>query len=114
MSYTPPRAGVIHCWGMSVNPALIIRALVMADLTWGVPIAMIVALQNMSLQNATTVETEKPVETELFSNRFPVTMLGIPVQIDDELPPSVIELRHNGMRIMTLDQLAIPWGFDEN
>ena len=85
--------------GFSLSPAMLQKAIVMAGLTWGMPPAQYYAMQTWPLMF--------PIQTEA-----PVTMLGLPVVLDEGLPSGIVQLRWKGAVLFTIESLAVPCGFD--
>src|SRR5580658_4541571 len=89
------------------------KAIILSGLTWGVHPSQVCAIHMNAMVNVSVVKAE--LKDDSFLLEIPQTqnfMLGIPVEMDPELPLSVVELRHNGAVIFTIDSLSIPWGFD--
>ena len=100
--------------GLMLAPATLIKALALADLTWGMPMAQYVAAQMWDLQNVTVLKTEVKEDSAIFSMEQPtMTMLGLPVEIDRDLPNSTVQLRYKGAVLFESQSLAIPTGFEQ-
>lgn len=100
--------------GAAIHPALTLRALVLSDLYWG----MSVAQQTAALYSALSVPVEvKSVTSEdayaglkLEVSPQVHTMWGLPVTLDETLPPGIIELRRGVEVLARIEHLAIPVG----
>ena len=96
----------------ALNPAALERALVLSGMTWGMPMAQFCGMQLQDLLNPTILITEvkddkivfKPQPTALFC-------MGLPVEIDKELPQGTVQLKYQGAVIFEIQMCAIPYGF---
>lgn len=104
MSYTPPRDSVFNNGNAGITKAVLFRALF--SLVWHIPTSQVFALHKQTLEGEITEVTE--TYTELSIPQTKLTLFGIPVTVDNDLPQGVIELRHNGERLFTIDNIAIP------
>lgn len=104
MIYNPPRDRVFNNCGAVITKALVLRALF--ELSWHIPTAQLFQLERQVFNSEPTIVTEE--KNELAIPQTKLTLFGIPVQVDNTIPNSVIELRHNGERLFTIDNLGIP------
>ena len=114
MPYKGPIKNHINMCGSSLCPATLVKALALADLTWGVPMAQYVAMQMWGLQSVTELKMEVKEDSTLFSHKqTPMTLMGLPVEIDRDLPNGTVQLRYKGASLFEIQMLAIPTGFEE-
>ena len=87
---------------------------VLAGMTWGMSPAQVCAMQMCAMYNTTVVKAEISKD-EKFLVEIPHTqtyMLGIPVDVDPDLPSSVVQLKYKGAVIFTFENIAVPQGFE--
>jgi hypothetical protein len=74
-------------------------------------------LQCLYLTNVTEIRVEYSSDQlkQLMTEHQPsaLTLLGIPVSIDDSLPNTVVQLRYKGLVIWTIESLSIPMGVQQ-
>ena len=112
--YKGPIKNYLCAAGCKLTPATLIKALALADLTWAMPLAQYVALQFVGLQNVTTIKTEIKADSAIFRHEQPImTLLGLPVEIDRDLPVSTVQLRYKGATLFEIQNLATPSQMEE-
>jgi hypothetical protein len=108
---------IINANSAPVTPALIMVALLKSDLHWEMHMAQLYSLETQALAFTTepiVLESEvKEVPQDVFNNiRTEVTLLGLPVRIDNEVyPKGLIRLMHGNKELYRIECLAIPTGF---
>ena|SRR5208282_5062883 len=113
MSYQRP-VRELNMNGSSFNPAALERAVVLAGLTWGMPPAQVCAA-NLWALNTPTVIFEHFAEDELARilrlHQTQTFCMGIPVEVDKELPQGTVQLRYQGAVIFEIQNCSVPYGF---
>ena len=100
--------------GAALTPEALDRALNLAGLTWGMPPAQIFATHCWYLQNPAMVVVHEKADETIVKTEFPaITMFGLPVEIDRDLPLSTVQLRYQGAVLYEIQGLAIPIGFED-
>jgi hypothetical protein len=103
-----------HACGGCLTPSLVAFALLKAGITWAMPTAQLFALFSAGLQNVSVVESDMKEEAyELLKSVKPttITCYGLPVEVDNTLPTSTVELRLKGEVLYRIEALTIPNGF---
>lgn len=98
----------------ALTPGALQKAIVLSGLTWGVPPAQYFAMQLWGLQDpvmVVTKHTKEEVVTKLTANND--TLLGLPLVLDESLPPSTVQLRYQGAVLYEIQMAAVPYGFEE-
>jgi hypothetical protein len=104
----------ISAYSCALTPALIQKAIVLSGLSWGVPPAQYFSMQLWGIQDPVEVvlkHTNDETTLKLQANND--TLLGLPLVLDDSLPPSTVQLRYQGAVLYEIQQLAVPCGFEE-
>jgi hypothetical protein len=100
---------IINANGVCITPELLIKALAWSGLKWRMHMAQVVSLESQSLRHA--VETQS---TQILNELSPFlgerTLMGIPVQLSEDVPTGTIELLLNEEVIYKMEALAIPSG----
>ena len=112
--YNGPIKYHLNNYCAAITPATLQKTIVLSGLTWGVPPAQYFAMQLWGLQDpvmVVTKHTKDEVITKLTANND--TLLGLPLVLDDSLPPSTIQLRYQGAVLYEIQSLAIPCGFEQ-
>jgi len=115
MTYKIPCV-ILNATSSAITPATMQMAIMHSGVTWGMSKAQLYQMQYLILMNPITVKTEvsEIVVKDLLDAPQPATyMLGIPVEIDKDLPDTVVQLRWHGAVLFTIENLAIPLGFTE-
>jgi len=99
--------------GLLLCPEILLKAVVLSGLTWGMPPAQVYTTMTWPLINPTVVHTEIKEDTAIVRYDHPVTMLGLPVEIDKELPTGTVQLRYQGAVLFEIQNLATASGFEE-
>lgn len=100
--------------GMGLTPASLQKTLVLAGLTWGVPRAQYYAMQLWGLISNTTFTVELKEETLRAIMEKPpteLTLMGLPIELDDSLPVGLIQLRWQGAVLYEIQNIAVPIDF---
>ena len=100
--------------GGHLCPAILQKTLVLAGMTWGVPRAQYYAMQTWAFVNNTTFTAEiKDGALKTFLEKPPmeVTLMGLPIEIDDSLPTDLIQLRWQGAVLYEIQNIAVPTSF---
>ena len=93
---------------MPITPELLIKALAWSGLKWRMHLAQIVSLEAAALHHV--VETQSAQVNEISPFVGERTLMGIPIQLSEDVPLSTIELLLNGEVIYKIENLAIPSG----
>lgn len=114
---------IVSAYCSAITPAMLSMAVAQSGVRWVVSRAQWVSLQYMAYmqvaitwKDAVTVEVkeeERKALLEAFGRARPDTMLGLPLIVDDTLPPSRIELRRDDEVLCCIESLAIPCGMDD-
>lgn len=107
---------ILNMCGGSVTPAVVLAALLKSGLCWEMHYAQVFALESLMFDFTKTavLETEVPEEMskELFKHKTDVTLMGLPVKIDNErYPKHLIRLMLDGKELSRIEGLGIPGGF---
>lgn len=113
---------IVSAYSSAITPAMLSVAVAQSGVRWAVSRAQWVSLQYMAYmqvaitwKDAVTVEVkeeERKALLEAFERARPDTMLGLPLVVDDTLPPSFLELRRDDEVLCRIESLAIPCGMD--
>ena len=110
--YNGPIKNHLNMGCAALTPGTLQKAIVLSGLTWGVPPAQYFAMQCWGLMDPVAVvtkHTKDEVRTELKGNND--TLLGLPICLDEGLPPSTIQLKYKGAPLFEIQNLAIPCHF---
>lgn len=102
---------VINMCSAIVTPAVVLATLLQSGLCWEMHYAQVFALEMSALMSTTVLETEITYEQakELMPHVQPsVTLMGIPVKIDNErYPKSLIRLMRGDVELSRIENLAV-------
>lgn len=102
----------LNLCGSMLTPGALEKAIVLSGLTWGMPAAQVCSMQMQALDNSVIVTQEVKEDSTLLKMR-PTALfcMGIPVEVDKELPQGTVQLRYQGAVLFEIQLCAIPWGF---
>ena len=108
--YSGPIKNHINANRCCLTPAMLEKAIVLAEMTWGMPPAQAYTTMTWPLINPAviTVSNEDSIKVEV-----PTTVLGLLIEIDKSLPCGTVQLRYQGAVLFEIQCLAVPWGFEE-
>ena len=103
----------INACGSCITQHILNVTIANSGLHWRMRFAQIAALEMNALRNVTVLEAEIPedVAKELCKKPVSYTLLGLPVRIDNSLPPSRISLYLGEKEVNRIEALSIPFGF---
>ena len=96
--------------GTVLTPASLQKTLVLAGLTWGVPRAQYYAMQLWGFINTTTLTVES-LKAVIEKPPTELTLMGLPIELDDSLPVGLIQLRWQGAVLYEIQNIAVPIDF---
>ncbi len=104
---------VLNMCNMAVTPAAVLAALLKSGLHWEMHQAQVFSLETSALMTVLETEITSEHAKELMSHIHPsVTLMGIPVKIDNErYPKGLIRLMLGDTELSRLECLAVPCGF---
>lgn len=101
--------------GTALCPPHLQKALVLSGLTWGVPRAQYYAMQMWGFRNLTTTFVselkERTCKTVLNAPSTQLSLMGLPIELDDSLPTGLIQLKWQGAVLYEIQNLAVPLDF---
>ena len=121
--YSGPIKNHINANRCCLTPAMLEKAIVLAEMTWGMPPAQAYTTMTWGMPPAQayttmtwplinpaviTVSNEDSIKVEV-----PTTVLGLLIEIDKSLPCGTVQLRYQGAVLFEIQCLAVPWGFEE-
>jgi hypothetical protein len=112
----PSSRNYINANGGAITHALVLAALAKSNLHWEMHHAMVYALECMVFMAEPTVletVTTEDMTRELLSRpQTNITLMGLPVIIDNErYPKGLVRLMSGDRELMRIEALAIPCGF---
>ena len=102
---------IINACSASISPAILLAVLAKSNLHWEMHQAQVYALESLSFSGP--VEVVESEETkEIFLHQTNITLLGIPVKVDNEnYPKGLIRLMSGDKEIARVEMLGVPGVF---
>lgn len=105
----PERHNFFNMNGGFLTPAAVQAALTNSGIRWAVPKAQYYAMQTWGLRNFVSLEAELK-EDFVIPKKTEMTLLGLPIEMDNDLPETTMQLRHCEKVIYEIQYLAVPAG----
>jgi len=114
--YKGPAKNVLNMNNLILYPAALQQAITLSGLTWGMPRAQYYVVQSWAFLNCNTISVVKTEAKEeavriRVDKPYETTLMGMPIELDDSLPPSTIQLRWQGAVLYEIQNIVIPADF---